>query len=505
MSELRAAAHAASSTELLARVLANNASFPVRESEKFNVHSASDRLLAEYEALEAPSDELTYAVIRMLRYLKRHRAAMLLMQRRRPRIAAKDREIDFYELELHYHGGERAEGDRLLAQFLATGRKMRPSWKKSIEKIQRRHALEDVWAELALVENAFAELALDVDLGVHVPLLAKILPEGNEALQVMLFVRDRLTALRTLPSAGACNPGAFSGFHGASLVFACGFGWSGSGAVSAFLSQHKGVATPFGLSELGYLQGRSGREGILSFLQAGPVPAETMRKRLARFCVESVVCLRAIRHHYSVLMKCLRAPGGHGRVLGALVDAFNAEMLSADALADVQVRKRILGTFVQHMLSVQGGERVLLNNVFMAPKVELVDFMEDARFVVVQRDARDQFVARRLESRDSGGQGLDEFEAMLTSARSNFQRIRDSLDPATAGQRLKLVRFEDFIRDEAVRGELLDWLQLPREGIVPDTEKFDQTVSVRNAGIHADQLQDSDRARIESHLGVYLP
>lgn len=497
--------HAAGSADLLERVLATNTLFPVRESEKYNVHSGALRLLQEYQQLAQPPDELSYAVIRMLRYLKRHRAAMELMQHRRPRVAAKAREIDFYELELHYHGGERAEGDRLLAQFLASGRKMRPSWKRSIEKIHRRHALEDVWAELGVLENALAGLALDVDLGVHVQLLANILTEGNEALQVMLFVRDRLAALRALPSVGAHDPRAFAAFHRSRLIFACGFGWSGSGSVSAFLSQHKDVATPFGLSELGYLQGRSHREGILPFLQAGPMAAETMRKRLARFCVESVVCLRAIRHHYSVLMKCLRAPGGHGRTLGALVDTFNAEMLSADALADVQVRKRILGTFVQRMLSVQGGDRVLLNNVFMAPKVELVDFMDDARFVVVQRDARDQFVARRLESRDSGGQGLDEFEAMLTSARSNFLRIRDALDPATVGQRLRLIRFEDFIRDEAQRGQLLDWLQLPRDGIVPDTEKFDQTVSVRNAGIHAEQLPDHDRARIESHLGVYLP
>lgn len=488
---------------LLERVLANNARFPVDEAQKFRVHTESDALLAEYATLETPPDELTYAVIRLLRYLKRNRAALELMQQRRPHIAARAREIDFYEMELHYHGGERAQGDRLLHRLQSGGAKLRPSWTRAIEKIQRKLALEDTWAELARVEERLADLDIDVDLTVHLPLLQAVLPEPNRALEVLLFVRQRIAVLRDLsPAIVARGPG-LPGHQAATLLFACGFGWSGSGAVAGFLSQHRQVTLPFGSSELGYLQGRFGREGFMAFLRPGAIAFETMRKMLARFCIESVVALRDIRHHYSVLAQCMDGRDGHVRTLGGLLDDFHAAMLAPDALADVTVRKRRLGAFLQRLLSVQGGSHILLNNVLLASNLMLAEFMDNARFIVVERDARDQYVARQVECAPADRLEVDAFVQTLRAARESFMAHRDALGTAAAG-RLRVVRFEEFLDDSAVRGQLLDWLGLDRAGIAPDTAKFDASVSSRNIGIHAGQLVPADEDRIASGVGLYM-
>ena len=488
---------------LLERVLANNARFPVDEAAKFRAHTESDALLAEYATVESPPDELTYAVIRLLRYLKRHRAALELMQRRRPHIPAKAREIDFYEMELHYHGGERAQGDLLLETLQAGGARLRPSWTRAIEKIRRNLALEDTWAELARVEGRIADLAIDIDLGVHLPLLQAVMPEPNRALEVLLFVRQRMAVLRGLSPATVPREPSLPGYHVATLLFACGFGWSGSGAVAGFLSQRRQVTLPFGSSELGYLQGRFGREGFLAFLRPGAIAFGAMQKMLARFFIESVVALRDVRHHYSVLAQCMGARRGHARTLGCLLDDFHAAMLAPDALADVTVRKRLLGAFLQRLLSVQGGSHVLLNNVLLASNLVLAEFMENARFIVVERDARDQYVARQVECAPADRLEVDAFVQALRAGRESFLANRDALGAAGDG-RLRLVRFETFLGDGAVRAELLDWLGLDQAGIAPDSTKFDASVSSLNIGIHAGKLAPTDEERIASGVGLYM-
>lgn len=488
---------------LLERVLEINTCFPVKESEKFSVTTAADKLLQEYRDEPDPSHELTYAVIRLYRYLKQYKAAFALMVNRRPVIKEKAREIDFYETELHFLCGERSHAEQLLAKLEAGG-KLRPSWKRSLDKIRARFDSEGVWDELAELEQGIARLQFNANLEEHLEILKGVLPAPNDAMEVLLFVRDRIDALNAIaPGTAQADPALFDKYHVGHLIFTCGFSWSGSGAVSCFLSQHKAVTQPFGMSELGYIQGRSGRKGIFPFIEGDAVSFDTMKQLLATFCIESIVCLRAIKHHYSILMQCCRADQGRVLVLGELVDDFNRMMLAADALASVDVRRGIVARFLQRLFSVRGGSNILLNNVFMAPRTELLGLMEDAVFVAVQRDARDQFIARKTESRDAGHQNVEEFAAMLLRGRGKYERIRASVPPAAREKRLVELRFEDFILQEAARKQLLDRLGLPHEGLVPDVEKFDPSVSVRNVGIHQEQLTDDERSHIETSVGIY--
>lgn len=488
---------------LLERVLACNAQFPVNEDGKYVLLSACEQQLAAYRLADGPDDALTYAVIRMLRHMRRHPEALALMQQRRPHLPEKAREVEFYELELHYLCGDRAGGDRLLQRF-ETGGKLRPSWKRSIERLRGRFENAAAWQELARLERALGALETTLEPR-HLALLRTALPAANQALEVFCFLRDRLALLARLgPGPQQADLAAFDAYHRARLIACAGFGWSGSGAVAAFLSQHAQVGMPFGMAELGYLQGRGDREGFFAFLRPGALDGPGMKRLLATFLVESIACLRDFKQSYSVVMLYAAGPGGRMAALGRLLDDFHAAMLCADALAHLPVRCRIVALFLQRLLALGGGTHVLLNNVFLASKLDLVGWMEDARVIAAERDACDQFVARRLESGDLRDQQLADFLPVLGATREAFARARAALAPEQARQRLLLLRFEDFVRDAAVRDEVLDWLGLPRDGLVPDPGKFDAGVSAGNVGIHAGQLGPDDIARIEQGPGRYM-
>ena len=487
---------------LVDRVLAVIARFPVKEAQKYSVRAAAEQVLADYRAEAEPSHELTYAVLRMLRILKRYPAALELMAQRRPAIEGKAAEIDFFEIELHLRARRREAGEALLKKFLDAGNTLRPGWKRSLAKIARKYDSLAVRSDLEDMQQALCELRADVDLDVHLPLLKAAMPAPNQALEVLLFIHGRISALRRLAPGAPVDLSVFDKYHRAKLVFTCGFSWSGSGAVSCFLAQHKQVTLPFGTSEMAYLQGRDGRKGLFPFLAGGAMEAQAMRVLLATFFMESIVA--ATRPHYSFMAKCLAAEHSRIGALGELVDDFNAAMLSADALRDAAVRRQVMALFLQRLFSVLGGTHVLLNNVFLAPRTVMLGAMQDALFVVVERDARDQYVARKIESGHAGQDGVEKFGAMLQQGRAKFEAIRRAAEPGQLEQQLLQLRFEDFLRDEALRMTLLERLELPAEGIVPDRAKFDPRVSLGNVGIHAAGLTEQERQYIECEVGLYM-
>lgn len=487
---------------LIDRVLAVIARFPVKEAQKYSVRAAAEQVLADYRAEAKPSHELTYAVLRMLRVLKRYPAALELMAQRRPFIEGKAAEIDFLEIELHLRARQREAGEALLTKFLEAGHVLRPRWKRALAKIARKYDALGVRSALEELQQALCELRADVDVDVHLPLLKPAMPAPNQALEVLMFIDGRIRALRRIVPGGPVDLGAFEKYHCAKLIFTCGFSWSGSGAVSCFLAQHKQVTLPFGSSEMAYLQGRDGRKGIFPFLAQGAMQAQAMRVLLATFFMESIVA--ATRPHYSFMAKCLAAEHSRIGALGELIDDFHAAMLSADALRDAAVRRQIMALFLQRLFSVLGGTHVLLNNVFLGPRTVMLGAMQDALFVVVERDARDQYVARKIESGHAGEDGVEKFAAMLQQGRAKFEAILHAAEPTQLEQQLFLVRFEDFLRDNALRRTLLERLELPADGIVPNRLKFDPSVSLGNVGIHAAGLTEQEREYIEREVGLYL-
>ncbi|QJW84516.1 hypothetical protein HK414_14820 [Ramlibacter terrae] len=258
---------------LLAEIAALNARFPAPESEKFALTTAAEAALAAYRDEAEPPPELTFAAILLLRFLKRFDEALALMQQRRPVIAARAREVDFYAMELHFLAGRHADGEALLRAFEGSG-PMRPSWRRALEAIRAKGSAAAAAAPLAALETAVAELRPTPDPATQVPLLETVLGDRSEAIAAWQFIQDRVALLQAPDTpAAAADLAVFDKYHAGRLLFTCGFSWSGSGAVSAFLSQHKNVALPFGLSELGYLRGRSRRKGVFAFRMPRPCPS----------------------------------------------------------------------------------------------------------------------------------------------------------------------------------------------------------------------------------------
>ncbi|QJW84514.1 hypothetical protein HK414_14810 [Ramlibacter terrae] len=315
---------------LLGRVREITACFPVREAGKFRVRSAAFAAIAEYRAEPAPEDELTYAVIRLLGRLKRYQAALELMQQRKPRVAALAVEIDAYEIYLHYKVQQAAQGDALLERFRAAGHQLPYVLRKAIGKLGREGDVAAAREAYARVEEEWCELARDVDVAEHLPLARLVMPASSRPEETLRFIDARLRSLRRAQSTPHADLQVFDKYHSARLLFTAGFSWSGSGAVSCFLQQHRLVTLPFGTTEMAYLQGH-GRAGIFAFIRPGAVELEDMRRRLARFLLESIVSVQ--RQHYSVLKPCQADEAGVD-ALGALIDDFRGAMLAQDALQD---------------------------------------------------------------------------------------------------------------------------------------------------------------------------
>ncbi|QJW84515.1 hypothetical protein HK414_14815 [Ramlibacter terrae] len=156
------------------------------------------------------------------------------------------------------------------------------------------------------------------------------------------------------------------------------------------------------------------------------------------------------------------------------------------------------------MFSVRGGTHVLLNNIFLAPRTALMGTMDDALFMVVQRDARDQYMARRMEGAHSGDYPVESFVRLIKRNRAGFVAIRNAAPPDRLEEQMMLMRFEDFVRDPALRERVLQRAGLDAEGLVPDPSRFDPAVSARNIGIHRAGLAPEEIAQIEA-IGIYLP
>lgn len=504
--EPEAGAIDAAALELLERVRAVNDRFPGPEALKFSVRTAAEQVLAEYAAMPEPPGVLSLAVVKLLRHMRKYPEALAVLQARKESPAALHRQFLFLEMVLTFACGNEAQAMDMLSKLESSG-KLRPSWKRSIAKMRSRFGRADARKGIKELERGMQTLECVPDVDTHLPLMKGRYRNGNTALELLVFVRDRMRLLHDITDpTDLTGLSLFDKYHRAKLVFTCGFSWSGSGAVSCFLRQHKEVFLPFGMSELGYVQGKAGREGLFAVLRKAPCDLAAMKKMLAQVLVSSIFCLSTAGNN-GPLKGCCANEEGRIPVLGRLIDDFVRLMLSREALYSVEARSWILGRFLECLLSIRGGSTILLNNVLMAAKLELVPFMERSSFVVVQRDVRDQFTARSIECRDMHELGLDvqSFHAYVGGNRARFEQARREIVRRSADDKMLFIKFEDFIREEAVRMRVLDFLGLDPAGLVPDTAKFDASVSVKNIGIHRTVAKAQDVAYLEREMGVYLP
>jgi hypothetical protein len=281
--------------------------------------------------------------------------------------------------------------------------------------------------------------------------------------------------------------------HAPPITLVSGLLYSGSGAVFDFLRCHPLVHCPYGSRELGVLKGQGNLRALLD---------ETARES-AQFPRELA----------TVLLASLLGFGQRGRPLWShFADSDDAMSLYVDrsrallrelhaawctarsssrdiGSAEIEALIRDFLVAITAALVPPSAQASLLNNALVAHQLDGLGLLgKDARALVVVRDPRDQYVSQQLEG--AFPMGHPEF---VQAMEARYEEVRRLVQRPGSGDRIAIVRFEEFVTSHAARARVLDWLALDcREPALEGP--FDPARSSRNIGIHRDF---EDRAAVD--------
>lgn len=277
-------------------------------------------------------------------------------------------------------------------------------------------------------------------------------------------------------------------------ILISGMGWSGSSALFDYLREYKGVC-PID----GEFQHIEGSYGLRSLDRESP----DLLGRLIDFFFNTVVGLRA-QDERAIQKSCQSAWDFMLVESQTYLNAtrwFIGEYLSGphDGSRFEQIARRYLDGVIGSRLPL--GERLaLLDNVVHAWNLECLRYLADFSLYIVVRDPRAQFVAMCLENaRYHRDVNLFVREFRDRSARhdASFLDLRDS-----SKSRIRIIRFEDFVRDERLR---VDIGKRATDGGVHTAPRkfFDPTLSAKNIEVHKGFSNQADIAKIEEELSAF--
>lgn len=260
------------------------------------------------------------------------------------------------------------------------------------------------------------------------------------------------------------------------VIFCCGFGWSGSGAVFEFLLDHEGFDDLFSHAELRVLEYEEGGAlGVIKAIRAGAdVTLPVLRLVLGGLLGFAVMDSRGkwLNPKNPVLASWRKSP----ELLQRLVEECRHLLAGIQHAADPE---DCVTGFLERLFQprVPGGFTVV-NNAIHAQRLDALQLLPNARAIVVIRDPADQFTARDIESPRKAGSSPQWFVGYHARLMARF---RERLQVDSIARRAALVWFEDFVADAAVRQRVLAYAGAagrPRVGAT-----FDASRSVRNVGI----------------------
>ena len=299
---------------------------------------------------------------------------------------------------------------------------------------------------------------------------------------------------------------------GASLdvVVVTGFGWSGSGAVAAFLRDLPEVREPFPPPELPWFRQKFGNVAVQAVLAAAD--DDSWPATMADFLLTSVLGLGltgVAGNGYALAKRKGIYPRLSDREedVVLLVQECHRLLDRLDALPPEDVRnnnalKTLLRAFLESLLRLGGAQRfTLLDNPVRPDALDLVRLLPPTQVVAVFRDPRDQFVSLTVEQ--PSARKTPTTEQFVESCR----RLTAAFEATTQSQTglpVHRVQFEDFVRDAAGRNLLATQLGLTVPNETLEGEHFRPEISLQNVGIHKTHGRAQDIAQIEAALPAML-
>lgn len=284
------------------------------------------------------------------------------------------------------------------------------------------------------------------------------------------------------------------------IILTSGSGYSGTGAVTAFLRQVNDLADPYRLRELSILKATWGANKLLK------VSTEPKEKRVRAVTEFIVTCVLGLprpgtkgpavtrRDIYPSLLNAVLPTedwaGSIAPLCIQLIHEFRKDQ-------EIDNYRSALRVFLNTILRV-GGEsgQIMVNNCVHQALIHLCDLLDNAITIVVIRDPRDQFVSRNLESPRSP---LDS-TAFLKKRKKADRAVDRYLGNNPENGRIIRIWFEDFVGSEESRMVLLERLGINPHELTLNKKIFDPDVSVRNVGIHKKWHDQRDISKIADQL-----
>lgn len=285
------------------------------------------------------------------------------------------------------------------------------------------------------------------------------------------------------------------------LVITCGSGYSGTGAVTAYLREMKGLPMPFGVRELAILKKNY---GLYSLLPKWREWAPDARLRaLQDMVLKALLGVPCYEDASSVDRVYSRSITWNSLFLGHKLKEEQARLLGSystnfvdcakNAVTEADLAKACSG-FLNGILRLRGGEFALLNNCVHQTQIELCGLLENSKVLVVVRDPRDQYVAQQTETKGK----RTTVEAFIRKRKRADAAVRQYLD---SGRRnVRSFGFEAFVTDPRAREEAKEWAGLAGLSVAPKARFFFPEKSARNVGIHVKWKDRSEIEMIEKEL-----
>lgn len=292
------------------------------------------------------------------------------------------------------------------------------------------------------------------------------------------------------------------------LVLVCGFGWSGSGAVTDFLSDFEQVEMSLGRTEMHWFSSGYGydagevldqlevaphrfHEWALAFLLVHGLGLESLAREGEGQDQSRMRRMRKLSDRAALWLFSEDDPRlvEYAEYLRELGQALcRVEPSEGDNNLEVEAAFRHFFSGLVRM-ATPPGKTCLLNNCIKGHQLDRLRLILPDHVIAVTRDPRDMYVSRGLES----ARGTFPPVEFVDALRERFRRFRRALRDPVIASRVTTVGFEDFVLDASTRERLADELGLTGTPRRRQT-RFQPERSRQNIGIHH-RWQDRDAIR----------